>query len=240
MHSSNVLISFDMIYDSDLALLTLIREKYLDEEEFKFDMITQPKSILKYILKYRDRENPLYSFVQNKEDAENYYIKFLEEKYDEILNYTEPTAIFELVSMFIGSRGMILPTILYTDEREEQLISKFDKYGRIGKILVDDWKKDIDLNMYDTIYLRDYRDVLMFDQDKFTGKNLYISSNFYNMTLDIDNKIVPNIDITALCMDYNEINIIDLYKASDYSEYSEEDNEYNEDEEDNYDEEDFL
>lgn len=240
MHSSNVLISFDMIFDLDIALLSLIREKYLDEEEFKFDMITQPKSVLKYILKNSSSENPLYEFVNNKEDAEGYYIKFLEEKYDEILEYTEPTAIFELVTMFISTRGMILPTILYTDEREEKLISKFNKYGRVGKVLADDWKIDIDLNMYDTIYVKDYRDVLMFNLEQFTGKNVYISSNLYNMTLDMNNRLIPNIDITVLCMDYNEINIIDLYKDSEYSEYCEIDEDYNEDNEEDYDEEDFM
>ena len=80
MYSLNVLISFDMIFDTELALLTLIREKYLDPEEFNFDLITQPPSVLKYLLKYRGDMNPLVDFVVNKEDAEAYYYKFLEEK----------------------------------------------------------------------------------------------------------------------------------------------------------------
>lgn len=239
MYSLNVLISFDMIFDTELALLTLIREKYLDPEEFNFDLITQPPSVLKYLLKYRGDMNPLVDFVVNKEDAEAYYYKFLEEKYDEILEYTEETSIFNLVVKFITSKGMVITTILYHDEREEKLIDKFNKYGHINKLLVGDWKEDIDLNKYDTIYLKDYKKVLLFDITKFSGKNVYISSNIYNMTLTPDDTVIPDVDVSALCMDYNEIAIIDLYKENQYSEYSEPDEDYNEDNEDDYDSEDF-
>lgn len=240
MYSMNVLISFDMIFDTDLALIRLIREKYLDPEEFKFNLITQPPSVLKYILKYRGDINPLTNFVVNEEDADQYYLKFIEEKYDEILKYTEKTTIFDLVSRFVASKGMIMTTILYHDEREEMLIKEFDRYGHIDKILVDDWKKDIDLNRYDTIYLKDYQKVLLFDLLKFNGKNVYISSNIYNMSLDgIGNKVIPNIDISTICMDRNDIYVIDLYNSLEYSEYQEPDDDYSEEFEDNYDEEDF-
>lgn len=240
MYSLNVLISFDMIFDTDLALLTLIREKYLDPEEFNFDLITQPPSVLKYLLRYRDDVNPLTEFVMNPQDAEGYYYKFLEEKYDEILDYTEETSIFNLIVKFISSKGMVVTTILYHDEREEKLIEKLYKYGRVNKLLVDDWKKDIDLNMYDTIYLKDYQKALLFDITKFSGKNVYISSNIYNMTLTPDNTIIPNVDISSLCMDYNQVSIIDLYSEDQYSEYCEPDDDYSEDNEDDYDEEDFY
>ena len=241
MYSMNVLISFDMIFDTDLALIRLIREKYLDPEEFKFNLVTQPPAVLKYILKYRGDINPLTNFVVNEEDADEYYFKFIDEKYDEILERTEPTTIFDLVSKFITSKGLIMTTILYHDEREEELIKKFNRYGHIDKILVDDWKKDIDLNKYDTIYLKDYQKVLLFDFLKFNGKNVYISSNIYNMTLDgIKEEMIPNVDISAVCMDNNDISIIDLYNAMEYSEYEEPDEDYDEDDEDNYDEMDFI
>lgn len=239
MTSNNILITLDTIFDIDLALLKLIRNKYLDEEEFIFERITQPPSVLKHMLRYRSERNPLYDFVVNKEDADSYYLKFLEEKYDEILEYAEPTVLFELVSKFVSTRGVIITTILYNDKREEFLIDKFRQFGHINKILSNNYDKDIDLNKYDTLYIKDYHNILLFDIKSLRGKNVYISSNMYNMSITRNYRIIPNIDISTLCMEYNELHVVDLYRTEDYSEYSEEDEIYSEDEEENYDIDDF-
>ena len=56
----------------------------------------------------------------------------------------------------------------------------------------------------------------------------------------IKEEMIPNVDISAVCMDNNDISIIDLYNAMEYSEYEEPDEDYDEDDEDNYDEMDFI
>lgn len=237
MYSANALITFDMVFDVDLALLKLIRERYLDEEEFNFELITQTNPILHQLLRSRPNVNPLIGFVNNVEDTDPYYFKFIGEKYGEILEFAEPTALFDLVSKFMISRGMVIPTIAYFDERELELLKKFNRFGKINTLYVEDFK-DINLDKFDVIYIKDYIKVLSFDQQKFVGKTVYISSNMYNMTFNLSNEPIPNVDITVLCMDSNEINVIDMYEEDDYMDYEEPDPDYYEDPED-YDPEDF-
>ena len=95
------------------------------------------------------------------------------------------------------------------EEIEVDIISKLfdDKVNIIYEPIL----TDIDLTIYDTLFVRDYKFVLMYNIDQIEGKNIYIANMMRNVTITPDGKIIPSIDVSTIIADTSIVHIIDLY-----------------------------
>lgn len=214
MVTNRVLIPFNMLYDTEMGLINLIGEKYMDPEEFEDGLIIQPHGINYEFLKERPMKNPLGEYTVKEEDADFYYKEFMEKKYNEILEYAEPTAILDMVKHFIKTNGAVTVTVICSTEEEYDIIDKnLGEFNFFQCILVKDYK-EIDLKNYDTIYIKDITDLLLFEQS-LDGKKVYIASYYHNFTFGLEEPVL-DVRVTTLLLSKAEVSIIDLYAEEDY------------------------
>lgn len=205
---NSILIPFNMIADTDMGLLKLIKQKYMDPEVFIEDLLDCQDIILRSYIRDSVSDNPLVTFIENEEEASDYYDQFMENKYDEIATLSPITTIKEVIDRFIESKS-IQVSILCMEEIEVDIISKLfdDKVNIIYEPIL----TDIDLTIYDTLFVRDYKFVLMYNIDQIEGKNIYIANMMRNVTITPDGKIIPSIDVSTIIADTSIVHIIDLY-----------------------------
>ena len=205
---NSILIPFNMIADTDMGLLKLIKQKYMDPEVFIEDLLGCQDIILRSYIRDSASDNPLVTFIENEEEASDYYDQFMENKYDEIATLSPITTIKEVIDRFIESKS-IQVSILCMEEIEVDIISKLfdDKVNIIYEPIL----TDIDLTIYDTLFVRDYKFVLMYNIDQIEGKNIYIANMMRNVTITPDGKIIPSIDVSTIIADTSIVHIIDLY-----------------------------
>ena len=86
---SEILIDFNCYIDTEVGLIRLIREKYLDEKVFNVDLLRSNLRIIIKMLMERKEVNPLYLFANkdiSRKDLDDYYQQFMDEEYDNILS----------------------------------------------------------------------------------------------------------------------------------------------------------
>lgn len=205
---NSILIPFNMIADTDMGLLKLIKEKYMDTEVFIEDLLTSQDIILRSYIKDSVSDNPLTMFIYNEEEASDYYDQFIEKKYDEIASLSPITTIKSVMDRFIESKS-IQVSILCMEEIEVNIIS--DLFDDKVNIIYEPILTDIDLTLYDTLFVRDYKFLLMYDIEQINGKNIYIANMMRNITITPDKKIIPSIEVSTIIADTSIVHIIDLY-----------------------------
>ena len=208
---NNILIPFSMIYDTEMGLIRLIKNKYLDPEEFEDGLFNQPDGINKYFLKQRPMKNPLGEYTVKEEDADYYYKEFIEKKYLEILEYSITTTVYEWVKKMIDYSNLSITIICNIDEEMNMINECFG--NRVQVIIPDDYT-DIELKIYDTIFVKDIEDLLLYEKSM-DGKNIYMANYMHNYTFGLEEP-VPDVRITTLLLDKAELNIIDMYSEDEY------------------------
>lgn len=212
MEANRALIPFNMIFDTEVGLINCIGAKYLDPEEFEDGLFNLPDGITKYFLKQRPMKNPLGEYTVREEDADFYYNEFIKKKYDEILEYSVKTTLFTMVEKMLKYPTSISITILCDTIEEVDIVN--EAFNNKVSIICPDSYKDIDLRMYDSIYVKDVKDLFLYEAP-LDGKNIYMSSHLHNFTFGLEEP-VPDIEVTSLLLTKTDINIIDLYSEDEY------------------------
>ena len=207
---SELLIDFDCYVDTDIGLIRLIKEKYLDERIFNRELINS--NIIKIIklLYNRKDKNPLYAFSKDgvsKEDLDDYYNEFINEEYDEILARSVTTEIKSLINLFRTESGIHI-TFLCKNQEEIDLLKR-DETLKNDKFVLKD-SKNVDFSIYTAYYFK-YLDEKI-NKYIYPYKTYYFSK--YKINFNDDFSLVHKDIIDKIVYNRGEVEILDLYNMS--------------------------
>lgn len=207
---NNILVDFDIVIDTDLGLINLMKKEY-NNTDFVLSYINNMKDkvIIEQLLQ-RKNKNPLSIVIKQEymDSIDNLYKEFLETDYDNILKYSKVTDIMNLMNAYINT-GSVHVEIICKNKSEEQLINNLNLPQL--KVTVENDKSKIDISVYDTIFIKDYSDIIKFKG--LVAKNIFIGN--YKFNLEDDNHTPLN-DISLLVGRTNLVSIIDVYESNKY------------------------
>lgn len=203
-YGNNALIDFDSIVDTDLAILRLVQIKYANEKYMKRNILHADDYLLKCELLLRKDPNPL-SIVFKEEyqsSAKDVFEDLITNHYDEILEHSDPTAIFGLMQTYKKTSGVIRCTVLCKNSHQEQYIKSIDK-----EIVTTISNGNINVKPYDSIFIKNYATALTFDN--LEGKSIFVSN--YSFNLEDNKRTVMLLSISVFVTDVNKVYLIDPY-----------------------------
>lgn len=203
-YGNNVLIEFEAVVDLDFGFLKLIQSKYNNLKFMKSYVLKADTYFLKYLLLTRRDPNPL-SVMINKEyeqDVDQIFKDIVASDRSEILELSSPTAIFGLIETYKKTDGVINCTVLCKTQQDEQYIKNLDDSIRT---IVKGY--DIDLSTYDSIFIKDYNDILKYN--KMEAKSIFLLKYAFN--LEDDKREIPLIKISIFVTDVNKIYLVTPY-----------------------------
>jgi len=207
-YGNNVLLELDTIIDLDYGIIKLIRQKYNNLEYMKDYMLNADEYFTKCMILSRKDPNPVTIMLQDKylDNANSIYEDMLEQDMDTILELTPPTNIFGLLQTYRKTDGIIKCTILCKNVREEQYIKSIDPSLNV---IVGD--HSVDLTIYDSIFIKNYRDTLKYNKlNRLEGKSLFISRYDFNLQPERDEDTVL-FDVSVFIADVNKVYLVTPY-----------------------------
>lgn len=162
----HILISFDALFDMDIGLIQLIKEKYASPDVFDLDKLNQSNySILKSMVE-RDNINPLYTIAKediSHNELDEFYKQFLDQEYEVIFDKAIYTDLLNLLGVVKGDNG-IEAEIVYYNDKQKELLDKDNETSNIHKVFVKDIYKNDKFNSYkyDFVYLKSLDELLNF------------------------------------------------------------------------------
>lgn len=211
MLENNILIDFEIAIDLDFGLIKAFK-KYMkkNNEIIKWKLLNSiSDDILVQLLTERNDENPL-TIILNKDyisQADKLYKQAIDSLYDDILALSRPTSLLNLINVY-EKTDLIGVTVLCKNTQQQQFIKKFSK---ADKVLIDEDFSKIDIDEFDSIYLKYFKDTLLFK--KLIGKSLYIANYKFNLADDL---ILPKKEIKEKLNNALKINIIDVYSKENF------------------------
>lgn len=213
------IIPFDLIVDIDYGLINLIKDEYRDDSVFNLGVVDAMESDIVYELLHRKNENPLSICIKSSESKyqNDLYDDFIKKRYNDIIYKSSFTNVYNAIRLFIESGG-IVPCILCKNDIEKDFIKSVKELDKCRIIISENGYKKFDLNSYDPIYFKSYKD--SFKCKDLDGKNIYLANYAFNYDLDKKGMIVPKKDMSVLFLDHNGIAFFDIYNIPhDYKIY---------------------
>lgn len=216
VYGNNILVTFDMLIDTDIGLIDIIKNKYNDPTVFNNNILNLNDKYLKGLLRESNSSNPIDIILleDNHKQAEVFYKELMEIEYKEIIKRSPITTIVDVIKRFIFTDGLIKVTILCNSDIEENKIREIlqedcsDDSYRIE--VCKDWSQ-LDTSIYDTIFFKYLEDLLKFNQ--VVGKNLMVCD--YKCNLDDDfyrlKQKIPRHEIATKFEQDNEFYTVTLY-----------------------------
>lgn len=208
LHDNELLVDFDIIFDLDLAIYRLIRNKYKDTPYVNKEVIllnSEYDAI--HMLLNRKSINPL-EIIMPDYDTSKLYKKLISNK-KSLLKYTKPSDIMYLLNTFMNNASSISITIHCNDSDELDYFISISKILNMHYTIITGNRKNIDLSGFTSIYTKNLIDLIKFNNIE--GKNLYIANTGYNSV-----NIKDNAKTIALLASANEVKLIDMYKDVKY------------------------
>lgn len=217
--NNNILVDYNIIVDTDVGLYYLLQSKYNNPEYIKTEMLTldKPGAVIKLMWEREDL-NPLKMFL--KDD----YIDNADKLYNELLN-TEGEFIdlnsnlYKTFNMFFTflNTNLIDISIFCKNEQQENTIKQLFRNSNKLNIIKYEKLEDIDISRYDSIYIKNFKDILKFKN--LYKKNIYIPTYQFNLESnfksDIYNSVIKNrmpiMDICIVIGKMNKIELINMY-----------------------------
>lgn len=207
------LFDFQIICDIDLGLYRLIKRDYYDRSVFDnylFD--SNDEDFIKTMLLVRKDINPLSIFCKkdklSEEEKENIYQEFLDTEYDNILNLSTPTTIMKIASISNNTNNIVNVKILCRNKKEVEWVKK---YNRKLKCIIDKYE-DLDISKYDTIYIKDINNLLLFKQEPIIEKNIIFANYVFNLEDQSGKLEVPKLNVVENYYRTNKFIAIGTYK----------------------------
>lgn len=202
-----VLIEFDMIRDTDIGVIEVLRKYYSKSKYINQVLLNIDNKILLSQLLMMHNINPLSLFFEDESiDIDDLYDQLFDKYCDEIIEKSTYTNMKKVVLLF-KERG-VTTTVLCRNKKEEQIIrNELDLYT----ILHNDYK-EVDLKSYDAIYIKKFKDVLKFN--KFNATHIYTANYAYNY--DEKHREKPIQSIYAKISDTNTVRFLDIYNKKNY------------------------
>ena len=214
----HILISFNALYDIDIGLIEVVRERYSNKKVFNHKKLYQPNSILLVEMYNRKDKNPLYMFANediSKEDLDIYYKQFLEQEYKDIYEKCIYTDLLNLINI-IKSDKSIDVTLSYYEDKEKEYMENDNTLKTIPKINVKDIYKNDRNFKYDFVYLKSLDELIYYYM--LESSLVYIARYGFNLNedrsyFDINNPALKIFD--AL----NRNNHLGVYEPYNFEKY---------------------
>ena len=204
---TELLMDFNCYIDTEIGLIRLIQNKYLDSRVFNKKILFSGSKYLLSALIERKEFNPLYIIANDnisREDLDDYYKEFMETEYESILNYSYITEVENFINL-LKTEPAIHITFLCNSELEANLIKNLKslnvKYNIIFK------NDNNDKSNYSTYYFKYVTDDLL--DYIFPFKNYYFSKYKLNFNDELDFEKRNYIDVINKMG--GEVRIMDLY-----------------------------
>lgn len=187
-YTIDVAIPFNMIVDTEMGLLRLIRFEYRNDI-FSYKSI-ENEEFMKMLLKCRIEENPLSAITNDisKTELDDMYHQFFDTRYDKILRLSPNTSIFDLTQL-PNINNTIRYTIVFDDEEQKKIFEL--RGGKAFRTYVGSIFDEDIVNKNTTLYIKYISDLSKQTID-INGKNLYIADYYFNM-VEIDDQCIPKL-----------------------------------------------
>ena len=198
-----ILFTSNILLDTDIGVYRLVREKYDNPKYFKLNILDVIIERYKEVIPRRDTINPLSFIIKDeyKNRIDNLYNEMMSKDYSRILELSEFTNVEDVLGLFLTRKELDIKIVCKNLEEKQIFKNRNKKYN----IVVFENYKDIDVEPYDAIYTKYYKDYSKFN--KIVAKTLYFANAKYNFTNKniIDPEIYINLDGP------NEFKAINLY-----------------------------
>lgn len=206
------LIMFDTIVDTDIGLLYLIYNEYLDGTVFNKELWEKPIDEILNIIYYRKTKNPLipFSIIDDIQELDSLYDDFINKRYIDILWKSVTTEMYNLVKLFLETSEIVV-YIGYRNELEKEIIDSDPVLSKVTSININSLSKEDLYKNFKQYYCKYIEDLLLFDDDNCAGKTIYLSTIRSNFNENNDDLRETNY-LQNIVKRMNQISLFDLYK----------------------------
>lgn len=209
MSEIKAIFEFEMLFDLDYTLATLI-QRYYGKSKY-FDTILEEDPIsLRLLLLTRTERNPIYILLkpEYRDSADSLYEELKEEFSMELylrrnIYFTE---FYKFFSVLIKSDGAVADIgVIVNNKKEEAIVRELSPLIRVFD------SKEIARNDYDALYIKD-KDTVGLITPRVEGKTIFLANYGFNLTT-IGEEESPDLEFMEEYSDDNAIFTVDLYSS---------------------------
>ena len=209
MSEIKAIFEFEMLFDLDYTLATLIQRYYGKSKYFDTVLEEDPIS-LRLLLLTRTEKNPIYILLkpEYRDSADSLYEELKEEFSIELylrrnIYFTE---FYKFFSVLIKSDGAVADIgVIVNNKKEEAIVRELSPLIRVFD------SKEIARNDYDALYIKD-KDTVGLITPKVEGKTIFLANYGFNLTT-IGEEESPDLEFMEEYSDDNAIFTVDIYSS---------------------------
>lgn len=209
MSEIKAIFEFEMLFDLDYTLATLIQRYYGKSKYFDTVLEEDPIS-LRLLLLTRTEKNPIYILLkpEYRDSADSLYEELKEEFSMELylrrnIYFTE---FYKFFSVLIKSDGAVADIgVIVNNKKEEAIVRELSPLIRVFD------SKEIARNDYDALYIKD-KDTVGLINPRVEGKTIFLANYGFNLTT-IGEEESPDLEFMEEYSDDNAIFTVDIYSS---------------------------
>lgn len=209
MSEIKAIFEFEMLFDLDYTLATLIQRYYGKSKYFDTVLEEDPIS-LRLLLLTRTEKNPIYILLkpEYRDSADSLYEELKEEFSMELylrrnIYFTE---FYKFFSVLIKSDGAVADIgVIVNNKKEEAIVRELSPLIRVFD------SKEIARNDYDALYIKD-KDTVGLITPRVEGKTIFLANYGFNLTT-IGEEESPDLEFMEEYSDNNAIFTVDIYSS---------------------------
>ena len=209
MSEIKAIFEFEMLFDLDYTLATLIQRYYGKSKYFDTVLEEDPIS-LRLLLLTRTEKNPIYILLkpEYRDSADSLYEELKEEFSMELylrrnIYFTE---FYKFFSVLIKSDGAVADIgVIVNNKKEEAIVRELSPLIRVFD------SKEIARNDYDALYIKD-KDTVGLITPRVEGKTIFLADYGFNLTT-IGEEESPDLEFMEEYSDDNAIFTVDIYSS---------------------------
>ena len=209
MSEIKAIFEFEMLFDLDYTLATLIQRYYGKSKYFDTVLEEDPIS-LRLLLLTRTERNPIYMLLkpEYRDSADSLYEELKEEFSMELylrrnIYFTE---FYKFFSVLIKSNGSVADIgVIVNNKKEEAIVRELSPLIRVFD------SKEIARNDYDALYIKD-KDTVGLITPRVEGKTIFLANYGFNLTT-IGEEESPDLEFMEEYSDDNAIFTVDIYSS---------------------------
>lgn len=209
MSEIKAIFEFEMLFDLDYTLATLIQRYYGKSKYFDTVLEEDPIS-LRLLLLTRTERNPIYILLkpEYRDSADSLYEELKEEFSMELylrrnIYFTE---FYKFFSVLIKSDGAVADIgVIVNNKKEEAIVRELSPLIRVFD------SKEIARNDYDALYIKD-KDTVGLITPRVEGKTIFLANYGFNLTT-IGEEESPDLEFMEEYSDDNAIFTVDIYSS---------------------------
>lgn len=209
MSEIKAIFEFEMLFDLDYTLATLI-QRYYGKSKYFDTLLEEDPISLRLLLLTRTEKNPIYILLkpEYRDSADSLYEELKEEFSMELylrrnIYFTE---FYKFFSVLIKSDGAVADIgVIVNNKKEEAIVRELSPLIRVFD------SKEIARNDYDALYIKD-KDTVGLITPKVEGKTIFLANYGFNLTT-IGEEESPDLEFMEEYSDDNAIFTVDLYSS---------------------------